>query len=294
MNKIFILFIICVLLMTTVTCTYFDPFAAAGYSSLFWVDVNKEISRMPADKPDELRDFQLEPFPKDFWEVTVMAMDPVMGRMYLSILGDNTFGICRANYNGTDAEMVVISDQPVNGISIDFYQREIYWSEATLIHKARIDEFDKATVVSDTGIIITDLEIDMVSNTLYFVDGSDSVHLMATTGELFPSIALAPAGAMATKIELSLFDNKIYWFNLADQSIYHSDAYNGGNEVMLSPPNLPGLIDFSLDLETGYMYWADMSGVYRVRTNDTLSVEYLIDRIDLIQFAGDFMNAWQY
>ncbi len=294
MNKIFILLIICLLLITTITCTYFDPFSAAGVPSLFWVDEKKQIFRMPAENPEELRDFNLEPFPSDFWEVTAMALDPVMGTMYLGIVGENSSGIYRANYNGTGVEMIISTNHAVYGIAIHFYERELYWSEDTWIRKAYLGEFDKVTAEFDTGIYITDLEIDMVSNTLYFVDGSNFYYSSSAMGESPLSITLTPAGALAEKIELSLFDNKIFWFNQTDQSIYYSDVFTGGNEVMLSPPNLPSLIDFSLDIETGNLYWADNSGVYRIRTDGSEPEQQVMDRIDLRQFAGDFMNARQY
>jgi hypothetical protein len=294
MNKYIILFITGIILFTSITCVYFDPYAAAGLPSLFWLEDSKRVYRMPPDNPDERRDFNLDPFPSNFLYVSAMAMDPVAGKMYIGIMGDLDGGICRANYDGTGAEMIVTSSMEINGIAIDYYTREMYWSEATIIRKISLDEPEKVIEVFDTQVYISDLEVDMAFHQLFFVDGSDSFYYMPSFGDFSLQINLTPAGALASKIELSLFDNKIYWFNDYDQTIYHSNIYDGSDTVQISPINLPGFIDFSLDLETGNLFWADMDGIYRIRTDGSMSEEQVLSWGGMISFAADCMNAHQY
>jgi len=296
MNKIVILFIIFILLIAATTCAYFDPFAAAGVPSLFWQDTGKQIYRMPAYDTEEVLDFYLEPEPPGFWDVTAMAFEPIAGMMYLGIVTDTETGtgIYRAHYNGRNVEKIISTSMDVQGIAIDYYTREIFWSEATIIRKANLEELEKNIQVFDTEVYITDLEVDMVSHRLYYVDGSGSFYFIYTDGGPETSISLTIAGSMAGKIELSAFDNKIFWLNEADMSIYHSDINSGENGVQLSPSNLPGVIDFSLDLETGHMFWADSRGIFQIRTDGAFAEQLIINSMNIHRFAGDFMNAKHY
>lgn len=279
-----------IVLITSITCTYFDPSAASGNKpSLFWIGMDGRIFRAPLEEP---RNYH-EVFHSMAGMPTCIRVDPLEGYIYWGLDDMGTTSIQRVRFDGSDQETLINTENSVNSIAIDPKEKMIYFAEGSLILRGPLNKADPPVVIFENPnmMIITDITLDFTENRLIIADASPGYRWI----DMYEPDAYDGGDSLdvgAEKIVFDKFSECIYYLHLAGGTdyIYREDLPTGGStaQIVFFLDNI-AILDFAVDRKDGFVYCAEQNAVHKVPV-DGGPGEIIIDNMDIQRFTIDFIQ----
>ncbi len=154
-----------------------DPAA----DSLFWCQTSDgELMRSRLDGSVAI------PIASDLDCPDSVAVDRFERKVYYTDGSGTAHRLWRANYDGTEAEVIVHSETYLHGLAIDAGGGHVYWGDpdAGRIRRAALDGTEPADFVTGTDSV-KDLALDVTRNRLYWLnDDTDMVQMADLDGSV--------------------------------------------------------------------------------------------------------------
>jgi len=191
---------------------------------------------------------------------TDIALDVSGGKMYWGMW----FGmIARANLDGTDPEVIVLSGQnSVWGVDVDDRSGKVYWADpfGKMIRRANLDGTQIQDVVMNIAQPVG-LTLDLDHGKLYWTDeGTGKIQRSNLDGSEKEDILITGSLWNLADVELDLVHGKLYWTESDGKNSIGRANLDGTDKQYL----LSGMAEepycLALDVSSNAMYWTTYQG----------------------------------
>jgi hypothetical protein len=244
--------------------------ASANASALFWIRITEQTLKC-SDRDGA----NAQTILNNVANAMSLTADPSRGKLYWA---DRSWGIRRANLDGTEQELVVaIENMSDTHIAIDPNHGKLFWLRETqqTIFSSNLDGSGTATIL--TGVANSmGLQVDPLHDRLYWADRSWGIRSANLDGS-GQKLIIPIENMSETNVALDAESDSLFFLRQTQQTIYKSDLIGNNIEPVLS--NVNNAMSLSLDLIHDRLYWADRSWGIR-SVNDDGSDEQLIISIE--------------
>jgi len=164
-----------------------------------------------------------------------IELDTAAGKMYFA---DSVFGICRANLDGSNIELLVPTGV-LDGIALDLPAGKIYWVEPAngMLRRAGLDGSNVEDIPVPNVSLPSGIALHAPSSLLFWTD----VGTLMVRGCVIGNCAGTVHGFLSpdapSRLALDVFNNKVYWS--ANGKIYRATIGGSGVEVFIDWADMP-------------------------------------------------------
>ena len=218
-----------------------------------------------------------------------IALDSAAGELYWTNGGHIGGGktIQRANLDGSQAEILIMTESSPIGLALDLVDDKLYWTEprAGKISRASLDGFEIEPLLHSSNPRY--LALNLAAGKLYWTSGSTfdrsdrtrksgSIQRANLDGSEIETLVDHASGARNPQgIALDAAAGKLYWADASKGSLYQANL--DGTQVSALPGTEGSPRGLALDAAAGKLYWTDSKdGLYRANL-DGSGVELLLE-----------------
>ena len=256
------------ILFACLTCTYFDPWEAAGiigdgYGPIaFWIDPHGTVFKGDLYDSNDTKEIYYFGEYDQRPPHCIIAI-PEDNRIYWSANNMGEGEIYSINYDGGDFSVVQGNhDSLIDSMAYDSRNNTLYFTKGTQIYKSENRGY--ATPLSiwnhdNVGMYITDIALDIPGNRLYYVDNTMQLYKINFSEPYEYQEVVVDNTDSPFLFKIAIGHNRIIWAG-DDARIAAFDLPNNtGNTEILTDKGF-WVKDLIVDPFDNYVYWMDEGG----------------------------------